>query len=98
MIANVLLFLKVQFNPGNPSILFAAARQTEDVHYWDVRNTSRRLGTIERKGCSNQRRRFDLDLSGKWIAVGNEVCQINFFFRLESHVDLFMISRMGSLA
>ena len=74
------------FNPARPFLLYASFRRTEPIYCWDLRGDVGRPVEIytthahtppisgkARKTSTNQRLRFDIDYSGKWLAVGDEV-------------------------
>ena len=74
------------FNPTRPYLLYASFRRLEPIYCWDLRGDVTRpvevlttlspMGPISgkvRKTSTNQRLRFDIDYSGKWLAVGDEV-------------------------
>ena len=59
------------FSPLNSLHLYSAARQDNFVYEWDLRNTSKFIGYIERSNCTNQRVSFDTN--GKEFLLGNDV-------------------------
>lgn len=72
------------FNPARPFLLYAAFRRMEPILCWDLRGDVSRPVEIfstltppidgkTRRILTNQRLRFDVDYSGKWLAVGDEV-------------------------
>jgi hypothetical protein len=75
---------QLMFNPTRPHILYAAFRRSERLWSWDLRGhssvplccfsrgvTSNEFG---HKNLTNQKRQFDVDSTGRWLASGNQVC------------------------
>ena len=72
------------FDPTRPHVLYAAFRRSERLWSWDLRgdasvpltcysrgDESSRSG---RENLTNQKLRFDVEGTGKWLAIGNQVC------------------------
>ncbi|KAI0698794.1 WD40-repeat-containing domain protein [Earliella scabrosa] len=83
---------QLMFNPARPFLLYASFRRTEPIYCWDLRGDVSRPVEIytthahtppisgkARKTSTNQRLRFDIDYSGKWLAVGDEDGGISVF-------------------
>lgn len=65
---------QVKFNPSQPHLLYASQRRSNDILCWDVREPLEVLKRYTRKGSrTNQKIMFDIDLSGRWLASGDEV-------------------------
>lgn len=73
---------KVMFNPVWPHLLYASFRRHNKIYCWDLRgDTSKALFVLNRNARSykptseetNQKTRFDIDLSGCYLAVGDQV-------------------------
>ncbi|KAF8550970.1 hypothetical protein OG21DRAFT_1418815 [Imleria badia] len=77
---------QLMFNPTRPHILYAAFRRSERLWSWDLRGDpsvplccfSRKVVSNEsgHKNLTNQRRQFDVEGTGKWLAYGNQLGQI----------------------
>lgn len=80
---------QLHFNPARPHILYAAYRRHSDIYSWDIRaNVDAPIKiyhTTESSGRTNQKLRFDVDLGGNWLGVGNHV---RYFF-LNDRYHLF---------
>jgi WD40 repeat protein len=63
---------QVMFSPKDPNTLFSAARRSDSILVWDVRNTTHPIRSYERPGQTNQRLWFDIDPSGRWLASGDQ--------------------------
>ncbi|KAF8878223.1 WD40-repeat-containing domain protein [Infundibulicybe gibba] len=77
---------QLHFNPLKPHILYAASRRQSAIHSWDIRanvdvpiNIYDCQGTSNAKDTSNQRIRFDVDITGRWLASGNQSGRISIF-------------------
>jgi hypothetical protein len=75
---------QLAFDPVRPHILYAAFRRHEGVYAWDLRGdvgvpvkVLRRATQAgeQRAKLTNQRMRFDVDLGGKWLSLGDMVRQ-----------------------
>ncbi|KAG9308106.1 hypothetical protein JVU11DRAFT_12538 [Chiua virens] len=74
------------FNPTRPHILYAAFRRSERLWSWDLRGDtsvplccfSRGIGSngSGNKNLTNQKLRFDVECTGRWLASGNQVGEI----------------------
>lgn len=76
---------QLKFSPTQPSLLFASFRQRGEIGVWDVRNTTTRYGTLQPPEVGrvptdastlNQRRWFDIDIGGRWVAAGDEASDL----------------------
>ncbi|KAH0833817.1 hypothetical protein J3R83DRAFT_10979 [Lanmaoa asiatica] len=86
---------QLTFNPTRPHILYATFRRSERLWGWDLRgDPSVPLCYFSRevvsdgsghKSLTNQRRRFDVEGTGRWLASGNQVC---LWVPLSSVVDI----------
>jgi WD40 repeat protein len=79
----VLGIQQLHFNPMKPHILYASFRRCSSIYAWDLRGGSTNgeplykycfteSGSGGRK-MSNQRLRFDVDIGGRWLGIGNQV-------------------------
>ncbi|THH33366.1 hypothetical protein EUX98_g830 [Antrodiella citrinella] len=84
--------MQVMFNPARPYLLYASFRRHDAIYCWDVRGD---VGVPVQKlvqptneshmqtgrGCdsTNQKLRFDIDLGGRFLSVGDHVGTISFF-------------------
>jgi hypothetical protein len=73
-----------------PHMLYASFRRCGSIYAWDLRNGSAdgepvckyRFTASDSNGSSadgerkmtNQRLRFDVDIGGSWLGIGNQVC------------------------
>jgi hypothetical protein len=59
-----------------PHILYAAYRRHEAIYSWDLRANVDTPICIYRdmnaKANTNQKMRFDIDLSGRWMSAGEQ--------------------------
>lgn len=95
---------QLKFSPTRPSLLFASFRQRGEIGVWDVRNTTTRYGTLQPPEVGrgptdastlNQRRWFDIDIGGRWVAAGDEmgnarvydISTLSFFDSFTVHSD-----------
>ena len=53
--------------------MYSASRLSSCVEVWDVRYAADPLGKYPRPGKTNQRMDFDVDPTGSWIAIGDQV-------------------------
>ena len=73
------------FNPARPYLLYASFRRHDYIYTWDLRgdisNPLQRflrnakddsVGRVEAVE-SNQRLRFDVDIGGNWLGIGDQV-------------------------
>ena len=72
------LSVQPTFDPLNSHILYASFRRRDEIHSWDLRgSTVTRLETVCYGNGSrletNQRTRFDIDVGGKLMGVGDQV-------------------------
>ncbi|KAJ6480378.1 WD40-repeat-containing domain protein [Mycena sanguinolenta] len=80
---------QLHFNPTRPHILYAAFRRERAIYSWDLRadvNTpfeiyspSPASGEPEEKGETNQKRRFDVDVMGRWLGIGDQEGAVHIF-------------------
>lgn len=74
---------QLHFNPTMPHILYAAYRRHEAIYSWDLRANVDAPIHIYRdsntEGRTNQRIRFDIDSSGRWMSTGNQRGDIYMF-------------------
>lgn len=73
------------FSPARPFLLFASFRRLDEIYCWDLRgDVSRPVEvfsthpTLPIRTLTNQRLRFDLDLGGNWLAVGDGVSALRY--------------------
>lgn len=89
---------QLHFNPTMPHILYAAYRRHEAIYSWDLRASVDApicvyRGTNPKRG-SNQKVRFDIDLSGRWMSTGDQAC---FFLRGHSSTLIRVLLQRGSI-
>ncbi|EAL20959.1 hypothetical protein CNBD5600 [Cryptococcus deneoformans B-3501A] len=63
---------QLSYHPLNPTLLFVASRRSDVIQVYDIRNPSQPLHSLPRKGRTNQRLWFDIDVWGRWLASGDE--------------------------
>jgi hypothetical protein len=73
---------QLAFDPVRPHILYAAFRRHEGVYAWDLRGDVGVPVKVFRRApqagermvkLTNQRMRFDVDLGGRWLSMGDMV-------------------------
>ena len=64
---------QVKFHPSSPQLLYTASRCSDAIVVWDTRNPKEPLRTHDRKGSTNQKIAFDIDIWGKWLVTGDMV-------------------------
>jgi WD40 repeat protein len=55
----------------NGKMMITASRKSNQILVWDLRNTGQVLFSLPRDGYTNQRLKFSLDSSGKYIGTGD---------------------------
>lgn len=55
----------------NGKLMITASRKSNEILVWDLRNTGQVLFSLSRNGFTNQRLKFSLDPSGKYIGTGD---------------------------
>ncbi|KAF8878226.1 WD40-repeat-containing domain protein [Infundibulicybe gibba] len=77
---------QLHFNPLKPHILYAASRRQSTIYSWDIRsNVDAPINIYDCRGSSkvgdtsNQKMRFDVDITGRWLASGNQSGRISIF-------------------
>ncbi|KAJ7763191.1 WD40-repeat-containing domain protein [Mycena maculata] len=78
---------QLHFNPTQPHLLYAAFRRRREVYSWDLRadvsNPVKIYSTSSvgdpPVGDTNQKRRFDVDVAGRFLAVGDQEGNVNVF-------------------
>ncbi|KAI0076849.1 hypothetical protein K474DRAFT_1644216 [Panus rudis PR-1116 ss-1] len=77
--------IQVMFNPIRPYLLYASFRRHDTIYCWDVRGD---VGTplrtyrspVKKDGNpTNQKTRFDVDIYGRWLGVGDQDGNISLF-------------------
>ncbi|KDQ56127.1 hypothetical protein JAAARDRAFT_36912 [Jaapia argillacea MUCL 33604] len=96
---------QLQFNPAKPQLLYASFRRTGLIYAWDLRGNMSipiqqfRKNDDGRRETSdtNQKMRFDVDIGGKWLAVGDQKGDISFFDldRQEVEIDAETVPERG---
>ncbi|KAI0262220.1 quinon protein alcohol dehydrogenase-like superfamily [Gloeopeniophorella convolvens] len=76
--------VQLAFNPARPNLLYASFRRRAGVCCWDLRGSTveplRTYGSGDGARCgTNQKMRFDVDLAGNWLGVGDEKGGISVF-------------------
>ncbi|KAG7092123.1 hypothetical protein E1B28_008497 [Marasmius oreades] len=77
---------QLMFNPMRPHLLYASFRRRTEILCWDLRtrvdipwkiySSSHRETTED---LTNQKRRFDVDISGRWLTIGGQNGVISIF-------------------
>ncbi|KAF8428031.1 hypothetical protein L210DRAFT_3564404 [Boletus edulis BED1] len=77
---------QLMFNPTRPHVLYAAFRRSERLWSWDLRGDASMplccfsRGAVsdgsDRDNLTNQRRQFDVEGSGRWLASGTQLGKI----------------------
>ncbi|KAJ7779598.1 WD40-repeat-containing domain protein [Mycena metata] len=79
---------QLHFNPMRPHILYAAFRRRRAIYSWDLRADVNAPVTVYSPtgnvvdplvGETNQKRRFDVDVAGRFLGVGDQEGNINIF-------------------
>ncbi|KAJ7042201.1 WD40-repeat-containing domain protein [Mycena alexandri] len=79
---------QLHFNPMRPHILYAAFRRRRAIYSWDLRADVNTPVTVYSPtsnvvdpllGETNQKRRFDVDITGRFLGVGDQEGSINIF-------------------
>ncbi|KAI0799743.1 WD40-repeat-containing domain protein [Irpex lacteus] len=98
---------QVMFNPARPYLLYASFRRHDYIYTWDLRGDvsspiqrfqrAARDDLLKRKEVveTNQRLRFDVDIGGNWLSVGNQYGEI-YFFDLNATAEADRVSADGS--
>ena len=73
------------FNPARPYLLYASFRRHDHIYTWDLRGDissplqrflrnakDDSVGRVEAVE-TNQRLRFDVDIGGNWLGIGDQV-------------------------
>ncbi|GLB44392.1 putative WD40 repeat-like protein [Lyophyllum shimeji] len=67
---------QIHFNPARPHIMYAAYRRHAAIYSWDLRADVTEPVKIyqcgDERGRTNQKLRFDVDLSGRWLSTGDQ--------------------------
>ncbi|KAL4252984.1 SWT21/TCAB1 mRNA Splicing and Telomere Maintenance [Abortiporus biennis] len=76
--------MQVMFNPMKPHMLYASFRRSSSIYCWDLRGNACIPSQIFTRPDSdsektNQKLRFDIDLGGNWLAVGDMTGNISMF-------------------
>ncbi|KAJ7606634.1 WD40-repeat-containing domain protein, partial [Roridomyces roridus] len=76
---------QLHFNPAQPHILYAAFRRRSEIFSWDLLDTTAPVKIYTPPPSSandretNQKRRFDVDLAGRFLAVGDQEGRVSVF-------------------
>ncbi|KAF9786359.1 WD40-repeat-containing domain protein [Thelephora terrestris] len=76
---------QLNFNPSNPSILYASFRRNSKIYSWDLRgDTSTPLRVFQASDfgpgeVSNQKLMFDIDHAGRWLGIGDHRGDVRLF-------------------
>ena len=70
--------MQLKFNPMKPHMLYSSYRRESGIYSWDLRgDTSVPVQIFDRddrpRVDTNQKMLFDVDLGGRWLAVGDQV-------------------------
>ncbi|VDC05093.1 unnamed protein product [Peniophora sp. CBMAI 1063] len=76
--------MQLKFNPMKPHILYSSYRRQRGIYSWDLRgDTSVPVQVFDRDDRpmpdTNQKMLFDVDLGGRWLAVGDQTGHISVF-------------------
>ncbi|TFY71608.1 hypothetical protein EVG20_g1403 [Dentipellis fragilis] len=77
--------MQLAFNPMKPHILYGSFRRRDEIYSWDIRGNTMIPVQIFRRNNgskrleSNQKLRFDIDICGNWMAVGDQNGDISVF-------------------
>ncbi|KAF9459530.1 WD40-repeat-containing domain protein [Collybia nuda] len=82
---------QILFNPAKPHIMYAAFRRHTAIYSWDIRSNVDSPVKIyhckESAKKTNQKIRFDVDLGGRWLSVGDQSGNISMFDLYDGDVD-----------
>ncbi|KAI0067581.1 WD40 repeat-like protein [Artomyces pyxidatus] len=75
---------QLAFNPIKPHLLYGSFRRHNALYSWDLRGDTTVPLQIFRPGAesrieTNQKIKFDIDIGGKWLSVGDERGDISMF-------------------
>ncbi|GJE98645.1 WD40 repeat domain-containing protein [Phanerochaete sordida] len=86
---------QLRFNPMRPYLLYASFRRHDTIYSWDVRgDVTKPIQTFvqtgsghsgdgrtakQRRQATNQRLRFDVDIAGNWLGVGDFDGEVSLF-------------------
>ncbi|ESK93182.1 guanyl nucleotide binding protein [Moniliophthora roreri MCA 2997] len=75
---------QLQFNPMQPHLLYASYRRRDEIYCWDLRGSVDTPSTTYSppsgyQESTNQKRRFDVDIGGRWLAVGSQTGDVSLF-------------------
>ncbi|RDB17540.1 Telomerase Cajal body protein 1 [Hypsizygus marmoreus] len=77
--------MQIHFNPTQPHIMYASYRRHSAIYSWDLRaNVDEpvniyRCNESEFEERTNQKMRFDVDLGGRWLSVGDQHGKVSLF-------------------
>lgn len=70
--------MQLAFNPLKSHILYASFRRRDEIYSWDLRGST--VAPLETFRCGdgsriemNQKMKFDIDLAGNFMGVGDQV-------------------------
>ncbi|KAF8888983.1 hypothetical protein CPB85DRAFT_1334130 [Mucidula mucida] len=70
---------QLKFNPTSPHLLYASFRRKDGVYAWDLRFLGDgpfmhyKTGNTPTTPMTSQRRYFSLDVTGRWMSIGDQV-------------------------
>ncbi|KAJ8073453.1 hypothetical protein PM082_011729 [Marasmius tenuissimus] len=76
---------QLMFNPMRPHLLYASFRRRTEVACWDLRSNANipwklySPPSATPEELTNQKRRFDVDIGGRWLSVGSQDGSISLF-------------------
>ncbi|KAI9511442.1 WD40 repeat-like protein [Russula earlei] len=76
--------MQLAFNPVKSHVLYASFRRRDEIYGWDLRGSTVTPLQIFRRGDgsmleTNQKIKFDLDIGGDWMGVGDQNGNVNMF-------------------
>ncbi|KAI0308581.1 hypothetical protein OF83DRAFT_1180633 [Amylostereum chailletii] len=76
--------MQLAFNPVKPHVLYSSFRRHDVIYAWDLRgDTSVPVHLLQRRDGgrmeTNQKIKFDVDIGGKWLGVGDESGNVHMF-------------------
>ncbi|KIJ12311.1 hypothetical protein PAXINDRAFT_118179 [Paxillus involutus ATCC 200175] len=80
---------QLMFSPTHPHMLYASFRRSEKIWGWDLRgdassplcclSSAGESNVPTEKDLTNQKTKFDIESTGKWLAAGNQMGKITMY-------------------